>query len=58
MIEDETLQAGWAELENELREKWENCRFPRVRDRYWNQLQHLRALRGKLASFAGHAPRD
>jgi hypothetical protein len=58
MIEDETLQAGWAELENELREKLERSPFPRIRDRYWAQLKHVRALRGKLASYAGQAPRD
>jgi hypothetical protein len=55
MIEDETLQAGWAEIENELREKWERCPFPRIRDRYYHELKHVRALRGKLASFAGQA---
>jgi hypothetical protein len=55
MIADETLQAGWAELEAELREKWERCPFPRIRDRYYHELKHVRALRGKLASFAGQA---
>lgn len=58
IIEDETIQAGWTELENELRDKWERCPFPRLRDRYYNELKHIRALRGKLASFAGQAPRD
>ena len=52
LIEDPTLQEGWAELEAELREKWERCPFPRIRDRIWTELKHVRALRGKLASFA------
>jgi hypothetical protein len=52
LIEDPTLQAGWSELENELREKWERCILPRTRDRIWHELKHVRALRGKLANFA------
>lgn len=53
LMEDVTIQAGWAELENDLRAKWERCPFPRLRDRYYNELKHIRGLRGKLASFAG-----
>lgn len=53
LIEDGTLQQGWQQLEDELRSKWERCPFPRLRDRYYNELKHLRGLRGKLASFAG-----
>ena len=55
MIADETLQAGWNEIENELRDKWERCPWPRIRDRYYHELKHIRALRGRLASFAGQA---
>ena len=55
MIADETLQAGWNEIEGELRDKWEWCPFPRIRDRYYHELKHIRALRGRLASVAGQA---
>lgn len=58
LLEDATIQQGWAEIENDLRAKWESCILPRKRDRIWNELRHIRALRHKLATFAGHAPRD
>lgn len=57
LLEDETIKAGWAEIENDLREKWEACWLPRKRDRIWNELRHLRALKQRLATYAGHAPR-
>jgi hypothetical protein len=52
MIEDATLQDGWQQIETEMREQWEACLWPRKRDRIWAELKHVRALRGKLASFA------
>jgi len=55
LLNDETLQAAWAELEDDLRRQWETCWLPRKRDRIWTELKHLRGLRAKLASFAGHA---
>lgn len=53
LLNDPTLQAAWAELENDLRVKWEACWLPRKRDRIWTELRHVRGLRQKLASFAG-----
>jgi hypothetical protein len=58
LLNDQTIQEAWVELENELRAQWEACWLPRKRDRLWNELRHVRALRKKLASYAGHAPRD
>ena len=55
LVEDDTIQMGWAEIEDDLRSQWEGCILPRKRDRIWNELKHLRALRGKLANFAGQA---
>lgn len=55
LMEDQVLQEGWREIENDIRAQWEACWLPRKRDRLWNELRHLKALRGKLASFAGHA---
>lgn len=55
LMEDRTIQDGWAAIEDDLRREWEGCILPRKRDRIWNELKHLRALRQKLASFAGHA---
>ncbi|MFN3626757.1 MAG: hypothetical protein ACK4S3_02625 [Parvibaculum sp.] len=55
---DPTLAEGWNIIEQELRSQWENCWLPRKRDRIWNELRHLRALRQKLTSFAADAPRD
>lgn len=55
LMDDPTLQAGWADIENDIRAQWEACRFPRKRDRLWTELRHIRALRQKLASFAGQA---
>ena len=58
LLNDATIQAGWAEIEADLRGQWEACWLPRKRDRIWNELKHLKALRQRLASFASHAPRD
>lgn len=55
MLDDTTLQDGWTQIEADLRAEWERCILPRKRDRIWNELKHLRALRGKLANFAGQA---
>jgi hypothetical protein len=57
LLNDDTIKAAWAELENDLRSQWESCWLPRKRDRIWSQLNHVRALRAKLASYASHAPR-
>lgn len=56
MLDDPTLQAGWTEIEAELRGQWEACWLPRKRDRIWTELRHLRALRQKLAGYAAQAP--
>jgi len=53
LMNDPTLQQGWADLEDELRAQWEACYWPAKRNRIWAQLRHIRALRQKLASFAG-----
>jgi hypothetical protein len=55
LLDDVTIQQGWAEIEEGLRADWEGCWLPRKRDRIWNELRHLKALRHKLATFAGHA---
>lgn len=52
MLDDATLKQGWEQLEAELREQWEASWLPRKRDRIWNELRHLKALRQKLASYA------
>ena len=57
LLKDETIQQGWAEIEADLRSQWEACWLPRKRDRIWNELRHLKALRQRLATYAGHAPR-
>lgn len=54
-MDDVTLQDGWKQIEDDLRSQWERCILPRKRDRIWTELKHLRALRGKLASFAGQS---
>jgi hypothetical protein len=58
LLDDLTLKAAWIEIENDIRAQWEACWLPRKRDRLWSELKHLKALRQKLATFAGHAPRD
>lgn len=55
MIDDETLKAGWDEIENELRDEWERSVWPSRRNRIWAELRHIRKLRQRLASFAGQA---
>lgn len=55
LMDDETIKAGWQAIEDELRAQWEACWLPRKRDRIWNELRHLKSLKAKLASFAGHA---
>lgn len=58
MLEDQILQGGWTEIEDDLRAQWEACWLPRKRDRIWNELRHIKALRQKLMVFAGDAPRE
>lgn len=58
MLEDQTLLDGWAAIENDLRAEWEASFLPRKRDRIWNQLRHLKALRQKMDVFAGDAPKN
>ena len=58
ILNDDTIQQGWTDIQNDLRAQWEACLLPRKRDRIWNELKHLKALRQRLASYAGHAPRD
>jgi hypothetical protein len=58
LLNDATLQAAWRELEDDLRAQWEAAWLPRKRDRIWTELRHLKAMRQRLASYAGHAPRD
>lgn len=64
LIEDATIKQGWDEIENDIRAQWEDCGTwgdilsRRKRDRLWIELKVIKALRQKLASYAGHAPRD
>lgn len=58
ILNDATIQAAWSDIEDDLRKQWEACWLPRKRDRIWNELRHLKALRAKLASYTSHAPRD
>jgi hypothetical protein len=58
LLNDATIRLGWDEIENDLRSQWEACWLPRKRDRIWNELRHLKALRARLASYTSHAPRD
>lgn len=60
LIDDQTIQEGWTEIENDIRAVWERTtgRTPwatRKREALHTELQLLRRLRGKLASFAGQA---
>lgn len=57
ILEDPTMNDGWNEIEQELRDQWEACWWPRKRNRIWTELRHIRRLRQKLAKFAG-ASRD
>lgn len=54
-MDDPTLKQGWEMIENEMREAWEASVWPRKRNRIWAELRHLKALRQKLANFAGQA---
>lgn len=60
-MEDATLQSGWAEIEAEIvsewskEQPWHDERAKAVREGLYIELQVLRKLRQKLASFAGHA---
>lgn len=53
LMSDPTLQEGWEHIENELRQQWEACWWPRKRNRIWADLRHLRQLRQRLSVFAG-----
>lgn len=58
LLGDDTIREGWAEIENSIRDEWENCILPRKRDRLWAELRHIKRLRHRLAIYAGHAPLD
>lgn len=57
LIDDQTLQAGWELIERDLLDQWQNTHLlnSRKREALWRELKSLKALRTKLASFAGHA---
>ena len=55
LINDPTLQNAWDDLEAEYAEEWGNCLFFWRRERIWIELQTVRKLRRKLASFAGQS---
>lgn len=61
LIDDPTLQEGWRLIEAELIEEWakpaswSDERAKAVREGLYVELQMLRKLRQRLASFAGQA---
>ena len=58
MLDDETLQGGWALIEAEIIEEWakpaswSDPRATAVREGLYVELQMLRRLRQTLANFA------
>jgi len=61
LIDDPTLQDAWSDIEAELiaewakPQPWGDDRAVARREGLYVELQMLRRLRQKLASFAGHA---
>lgn len=61
LIADPTLQSGWDELEADLIAEWakptgyDDPRAQDKRESIWRELQGLRKLRQRLASFAAQA---
>lgn len=55
LLKDDTLNAAFDDIEDDLRAQWEACWFARKRNRIWIELRTVKALRRKLASFAGQA---
>ena len=55
LIDDPTLNNAFDDIEADIRTQWEGCWLPRKRDRLWTELRTVRALRRRLASFAGQA---
>lgn len=61
LLKDETLQGGWTDIEAELiaewskPQPWDDDRAKARREGLYVELQMLRRLRQKLASFAGQA---
>lgn len=49
---DETLNAAWVAIENDLRTQWERAMLKRTRERIWHELKAVKSLRQKLSSFA------
>lgn len=65
LIDDQTINDAFDEIENDIRTAWENSSTSwgawftrRKRERLWIELRTVKALRQRLASFAGQAPRD
>lgn len=61
LLDDPTLKAGWEAIEADLIAEmlkpapWNDERAKLVRERAWVEIQMLRNLRQRLASFAGMA---
>lgn len=61
LLDDETLQQGWASIESDLiaewgkPQPWGDERAVARREGLYVELQTLRRLRQRLASFAGQA---
>ncbi len=61
LMNDPTLQEGWDSIEADLVEEmlkpapWNDERAKDARHRVWVEIQMLRNLRSRLASFAGQA---
>ena len=55
LVDDPTLNNAFDDIEADIRTQWEACWLPRKRDRLWTELRTVRALRRRLASFAGQA---
>lgn len=61
LLDDQTIQDGWASIEADLISEWmkpagfNDTRAQEVREGIWREIQTLRKLRQRLASFAGMA---
>lgn len=56
LLNDQTLQDGWADIEADLMREWENS-LPwqkRKRELIHGQIKTMKKLRAKLASYAGN----
>lgn len=58
LTNSEEAQQAFADIEADIIAEWQKALWPRTRDAKWNELNGLRRLRSRLATYANAAPKN